>query len=210
MIQAIVERIIVGGPLAPTERISRVITKNTVLNTMIHRWLENPEFILNLLRWDSQTDDWYKDVSEEVLVGAINDIEEKYGISESCTKDEFIRGIILIRQTFHSMNPEDAEMWNNQKRQIAELAGYHLSNDALSQSGYPSRLLFLFDVLRKLYNCFVGEIDFGVPIGPCGIRSSLHHTDEWETGFTDLLNRGLPMFEILDSFTFDQLLTYGW
>ena len=211
--QTMVERLVMGGPLTTEERLERSTQKDVVVNRMVAQWLSDPEFLPYLLTWDANPMDWQQGASDEMLSEEIEQCDGRIWVDgevQPNAKRDFVRGLILIRQRYRSLTDEEANAWNEQKRQIAELGGFYLSEEAMSRPGYPSRLLFISDLLRKLYHCYAGEVDFGGSVGRCGIRANLHHTMEWETQFTEKLRRGAPLSELLMTFTMEDLVNYGW
>lgn len=208
-IQFMLERLIINGPLTINERHERAQTKEEVVNRMISRWFQTPEMIQNLLQWDADTTEWHQNMSRDELLQQVQDYESIIWNNDECQLDkhqELIDGLITVRQAFRSLTVDEANQWNQWKLQLNP----QLPKDAFSKDGFPSKLIFLSDILRKLYHSYAGEVDFGGSIGKCGIRMNLHHTQEWEDKFTELLRRCAPLREIMRTFTMEQLLTYGW
>lgn len=212
-IKYLMERIVISGSLTTSEKQIRNQNKEECVNHMIEQWFSNPEIFLQMFIWDADTKDWHQNTTQEQLFEMINDHESviwSNDTDENGKKNEFVNGLITVRQAFKSLNDDETIAWNMFKEQMAEKLNMSLPPEAMSQSGFPSKLQFISDLLRKLYHCYAGEIDFGGNIGTCGIRMPLHHTLQWEQHFTQLLYQRASLVEVLSSFTLEQLTCYGW
>ena len=211
-VQYLMERIVISGPLTTSEKQSREQLKKERVDHLIENWFSNPDFFVQLFIWDADIQEWHQNISRNELLQMTDEYETIIWSqeNESNQKIELIKGIITVRQTFKSLNEMETVSWNLFKEQMATKLNIILPPEAMSCKGFPSKLLFISDLLRKLYHCYAGEIDFGGNIGKCGIRLPLFHTTEWEMYFTELLRQKAPLTEVLASFTLEQLLYYGW